>query len=278
VISSAELCAALDRVPVWDSGRVEVEALEGGLTNRTYRVTQGGRTFAMRLDVEEAQVLPFDRRREVAILDAAHAAGIGPEPVFADPENGVLVTAFLKGRSWDTGDMRSLRQLDRLAALLREVHRLPLSGVRLEHTEQADAYERFLARRRSHDPLAARCAGILRQVKTEPGRAVCCHNDIVAANVIDDGELRLIDWEYACDNDPLFDLASAIGFHDLDEAGASHLLDAYVGGATAEQQERLVVQVRAFDALQWLWLAARELVMPRRWQRRRLEILRQRIG
>ena len=95
--------------------------------------------------------------------------------------------------------------------------------------------------------------------------------------MIDDGGLKLIDWEYACDNDPLFDLAVTIGFHDLDRGRRDILLNAYAGSGAAEYQEQLDEQIRAYDATQWLWFAARQLVAPGRAQARRLEELQQRI-
>ena len=87
----------------------------------------------------------------------------------------------------------------------------------------------------------------------------------------------MIDWEFACDNDPMFDLASAIGYHNLDADCAGTLLDAYTGGADGEAKERLDEQVRVYDAIQWLWLATRHLVYPSREQARRLEELQQRV-
>jgi thiamine kinase-like enzyme len=99
----------------------------------------------------------------------------------------------------------------------------------------------------------------------------------VAANIIGSRALKLIDWEYARDNDPLFDLASAIGFHNLDDARQQMLLSAYAGGADSELNERLAEQVRVFDAIQWLWLATRHLASPHREQARRLEELQMRI-
>ncbi|MDH4073810.1 MAG: hypothetical protein OEV41_11985, partial [Gammaproteobacteria bacterium] len=80
-----------------------------------------------------------------------------------------------------------------------------------------------------------------------------------------------------CNHNPYFDLASAIGFHNLDRRRAAVLLDAYAGGVDGITQEKLDVQVRIFDAIQWLWLAARHLVRPKRWQAQRLEELQQRI-
>ena len=117
-------------------------------------------------------------------------------------------------------------------------------------------------------------------VRSTPDRGIvaCCHNDIIARNVIDDGSLKLIDWEYARDNDPLFDVACAIGYHDLDKRRADVLFEAYTGGSSNEERERLGEQQRTYDALHWLWFAARQLVLPDPEQARRLEALQQRVG
>ena len=39
-----------------------------------------------------------------------------------------------------------------------------------------------------------------------PRAPCCCHNDLVVGNIIAAPEIRFLDWEYACDNDPFFDL------------------------------------------------------------------------
>ena len=84
----------------------------------------------------------------------------------------------------------------------------------------------------------------------------CCHNDLVAENIISAPEIRFLDWEYACDNDPLFDLAIVVAHHDLSERQAGVLLDAYFDGDGARWREQLDVQMRLYGALNWLWAKA----------------------
>jgi len=97
----------------------------------------------------------------------------------------------------------------------------------------------------------------------DPGEGgVFCHNDVVAHNVVDAGTLRLLDWEYAADNDPLFDVAVPVSYHELAAAPADALLVAYLGSADAAARERLQDLVRLHDALHWLWLALRQSIQP----------------
>lgn len=267
---------ALARVSGWEPARAEIIELTGGLTNRTYRVAYDGRDYTLRLDVEDADVLRFDRTYEAKIMQAAHAAGLGPELVHADPDAGIMVTGFLPGRPWEDGDLETPGQLERLAESVRRVHELPLCGQRVNLLEDALVYAAFLEQRQGLHAFATHCVDVIRGIPVGD-RVVCCHNDLIAQNVIDDGRLKLIDWEYARDNDPMFDLAVTIGFHDLDRSRRDILLNAYSGSSAAEFQEQLVEQIRAFDATQWLWFAARQLVAPGRRQAQRLEALQQRI-
>ena len=87
----------------------------------------------------------------------------------------------------------------------------------------------------------------------------CCHNDLVAANVIAGTESKpmLLDWEYACDNDPAFDLAVVIEHHGLRDDLAAHLLGTYCDGQDMIPPQRLAAQRRLYLALLWLWMAAR---------------------
>jgi thiamine kinase-like enzyme len=51
-----------------------------------------------------------------------------------------------------------------------------------------------------------------------------CHNDLLSANFIDDGErLWIVDWEYAGMGDPYFDLANFAANHELDADGEAAL-------------------------------------------------------
>ena len=263
-------------IPGWDPESADVEVLKGGLTNRVYRVCDGDRDCVLRLSPTDADAFGLDRSNELPILEQAGRAGIAPRVLYANRPAGIVLTEFLPGRVWADADMQDIGQLETLAELLRSVHALPVCNFRINLSVMARNYCDYLQRRQGLHAFASICVEIIDGIPVREELA-CCHNDIVAANVVDDGVLKLIDWEYACDNDPMFDLASAIGYHNLDDHKAATLLRAYAGGAGAELEERLREQIRAYDAIQWLWLATRHLVSPSQEQAKRLEELQQRI-
>src|SRR5690606_39534213 len=58
---------------------------------------------------------------------------------------------------------------------------------------------------------------------------VLCHNDLVASNVLDDGDLKLVDFEYAVTAAPVLDLAGIAALNDFDDDGW-RLAEAYYEG------------------------------------------------
>jgi thiamine kinase-like enzyme len=267
---------ALSMIPNWDPMDVDVEELHGGQTNRTYQVRYRELDYVLRLDSLQSRLFQFDRSLEVKILANAHAAGIGPEVFYSDADAGVLLREFLPGRAWEEADLSSPEKLESMANVIRRGHEMPQTGIPIGLVGYASAYEKVLERRDGLHAFATECVAIVGSVSVRDD-AVCGHNDIVASNVIESAGLKLIDWEYACDSDPMFDLASAIGYHNLSEVQSNVLLSAYLGGDSPEWRERLTDQIRVYDAIQWLWLASRHLVMPNSIQARRLEELQKRI-
>lgn len=247
---------ALASIPGWADHNAAIRPLAGGFNNRSYKVTVDGQHYVLRLasDASQNDVRNFPMERQVQT--AAAAAGIAPAIVYAEPQHGLLLSGFLPGRTWQQSDLLDDRNLHAIAALLRQVHELPRCGQMFPATEAAETYGRMLAELVADHETTARCIDI---VATSPKvtDATCCHNDVVTGNIIGDNPPRLIDWEYARDNDPLFDLASLIGWHDLHGRRVDVLLQAYTKDATVALRERLKQRMRQFDALQWLWLAAR---------------------
>lgn len=267
---------ALKSVSGWNFAQAKFSSLPGGVTNRTWLAESGNDCCVVRLNATHAGIVDFDRECEFFAHTNAAKMNIAPAIIHFDDENGILVTEYLAGAVWNEKDLGVTTNFDTVAQLLRRVHDLPACGKSLDLNRSATQYERYLQKRDGLHAFAIRCVDVVRNLYTQHNH-VCCHNDIVAANIIGHKEPKLIDWEYAGDNDPYFDLASLIGYHGLDSDSADRLLDAYTGGATSEHRERLSFQIQIYDAIQWLWLAVRHLDKPSRGQSAMLEKIQQRI-
>lgn len=210
--------------------------LPGGISNSNFSVEHGGRRYVVRIgdDVPEHAVWRFN---ELTVARAAHAAGLSPAVRHHEP--GALVLDFIVGgRPLAPAETAAPETLARIVELTRRCHRdLPLHlevpgpmfWVFHANRRYARQIERDGGRLRGRLPALMEWNDACeRQVGTI--RPVFCHNDLLAANLIDDGErLWLIDWEYGGWNDALFDLANLASNNGFHEAAELQLLALYFG-------------------------------------------------
>lgn len=239
----------LHRLPDWQGA--SWTALSGGLSNRTWQLQKEGRKAVLKIDAEPREAPYSARHEEAGIQSAAAKAGLANPVLFVD--DGIYLTEFVDGTVWKRSTLDSEQNLERLARSLKRLHALPLSGRSFDAVLAAKRY----AGRIGHDlQLVAKCTDIVRAMRL-PQHLCCCHNDLVAENIMTMPDVRFLDWEYACDNDPFFDLATIVEHHELDEQRALYLLDVYFDGNGERWRSRLIDKQRLYLALLWLWLASR---------------------
>jgi thiamine kinase-like enzyme len=226
---------------VWPGRAAEIETLGGGITNHNFKVTVDGKVFVLRVGGQDTELLGIDRGAEYSASITAANLGIGPEVVkFLEPE-GYLVTAFISGRPVPPDELRAPESLGRVAALLRAVHASKSFPATFDSFRVVETYAEMARERGTEVPAAYSEAKSLADTieRIRPARpARPCHNDLLNANFIDDGErLRLVDWEYAGMGDRFFDLANFSVNHELGPDDERVLLGAYFG----EERERDVV-------------------------------------
>lgn len=240
----------LDELPGW-AGAV-VSELEGGLTNRTWLVDKGNKKAVLKID-KELRSVPYNTRSAEARLQSLAAdSGLANSVLYFDDRT--IMTEYVSGHVWEGSSFEQDGNIERLAAQLQRLHTLPLTGRSFDSKVAAGRYVAGIET--AETDLVAHCMQVIDRFRL-PHNLCCCHNDLVAANIIDAERLVFLDWEYACDNDPMFDLATIVEHHALDEAIAFRLLDAYFGGDGKRWRGKLVEQQELYRALCWLWLAHR---------------------
>ena len=242
---------------VWPGRNTRVEILGGGITNHNLKVEIDGKLYVLRVAGKDTNLLGIDRSVELAATEAAAAAGVGPEVVaFVEPE-GWLVTRFIEGAIPPVECMREPEMLTRVARALRAIHDGPPIPGSFDSFRVVEIYRETALECGGAIPESYGWAyGIAHRIETLRGDVERrpCHNDLLNANFLDDGErIRIVDWEYAGMGDVFFDLANFSINHELDEGQSEQLLEAYFGEVRPEDSEALELMRFMSDFREAMW-------------------------
>ena len=240
----------------WPGLPTTVSELGGGITNRNYKVEVGGEAFVLRVGGAKTSLLGIDRGVEREAGLRAFEVGVGPEVVRFDAEHGWLVCRFVDGRPITIEEMRRPSTLSRAAAALRAFHSAaPIPG-------RFDAWAVALDYRDKAVGAGVRVPGefdraweIAERIRSARGDQdlVPCHNDLLNANFLDDGHVRIVDWEYAGMGDRFFDLANFSVNHGFSVDDDRRLVAAYFGSAREADLASLRLMRYMSDFREAMW-------------------------
>jgi thiamine kinase-like enzyme len=211
--------------------------LEGGITNRNFRVTFGGTDYVLRLPGKRTDLLGIDREAECIATKAAARLGFAPRVVTLMEDPSCLVTTFVRGEHVGASELGASEAIAEVARNLRALHdsdtELPteFDPFRLyEHyAETARTYGTDVPN--GYDAALATAKQIQKAVRGKPGHEpVPAHNDLLPANFLMSADgMQLIDWEYAGMGDRWFDLGNFAANAELSDDQEAELLEAYFG-------------------------------------------------
>ena len=187
--------------------------LQGGVSGaQIWRIQVSERPYVLRLEPD--RVALQHRQRGYASMTAAATAGVAPPVRHADAAAGVAVMDFIEGLPLSEhpgGPEGLVRELGELVARLQATAPFPPLA-----DESGDLIAAVLAGLSATGLFAPglldRHADALARIRAvcpwDPSSLVSSHNDPNPRNMLFDGRrVWLVDWELACRNDPLFDLA-----------------------------------------------------------------------
>lgn len=260
---SDDLQNALSRIPALkglSAADIKSDRL-GGLTNRNYRLETPKGKFVLRIPGAGTSEY-ISRKNEAHAARVTSDIGVNAPLVYFDEIDGIQLCGFIEGGVTLNADrFKDLGSVKRSAQSLRKVHDCGRSFLnRFELFQMIDEYLDILAKKNAplpdgyHDVKkeaeAVRKALNARALPNAP-----CHCDPLAENFLDTGSrVYVIDWEYAGNNDPMWDLGdvsveAAFG-PEQDEA----LLEAYFGGKIPTADRGRMVLYKAMCDLLWtLW-------------------------
>lgn len=250
---------AIARVPFW-AGKSDLKTipLDGGITNRNYKVEVGGEAFVLRITGAKTELLGIDRDNEYIANLQAGKLGIGPEVVYFIRPEGYLVTRFLDSRPLPLQEITLEENIKEVASVLKKIHIMsPIPGefdifrVIEEYTKTVTEYKVDFPP--DFDWISA-CAREAENALTKHPYSPCpCHNDLLNANFLYDGNIRILDWEYAGMGDVFFDLANFSVHHQLTDDQDRLLLECYCGEVKPQAWGRLKILKTMSDFREAMW-------------------------
>lgn len=248
------ICRVFDASP---RDITHITVLKKGMTNRSFLFTCRGKQYIMRIPGEGTDRL-IDRRQEAAVYGAIRDLSLCDDVYYIDPANGYKITAFLENaRVCDPENPNDVR---RCMAFLRKFHERRLHvGHSFDIFGQIEFYEQlwkgnpsvYADYRRTKEQILS----LRPYIEAHAGEKVLTHIDAVPDNFLLTGDdIRLIDWEYAGEQDPHVDIAMFAIYALYDRAQIDTLIDAYFPeGCPGETRLKIYCYVAACGLLWSNW-------------------------
>ena len=218
---------------------VDITVLKKGMTNRSFLFTCRGKRYIMHIPGEGTDQL-INRREEARVYQIIKDRGICDDIAYINPENGYKITEFLENsRVCDADNPDDLKACMKK---LREFHSLDLE---VDHSfdifGQIDFYESLWGGApsiyRDYKKTKEHVLELKKYIDEHVERKCLTHIDAVPDNFLftANGDIRLIDWEYAGMQDPHVDIAMFCIYSLYNKRQVDRLISIYFDGKCSKE-------------------------------------------
>jgi len=253
------LAAVIAAIPDWDGAEPDVTPITIGITNRNFKVEIGGERFVVRLSGKDTDLLGIDRAAENEAASAAAAAGVAPEVFAYLPDLGALITRFVDGAHIPEEDLEREDALTAVVRSVKAIHGCPpipstFPVFRIVEEYREIAFARGVAAPPAFDEVHAKAEDIEAAFAKHPIAVRPCHDDLLNANFLRDGDhVWIVDYEYAGMGDLFFDLGNLSINNGFSPDAQELLLHLYFGDVTDAHRARLQLMRIMSDFREAMW-------------------------
>ncbi len=211
----------MDRIElIIDGQKIECTPTNLGLTNKIYKGIFDDEVVAIRIPKEETKELStFDN--EHMVLPLIKELNLDANELYYDPSTRIRITKWINNAS-EYKDCFDDNKIIRAAKLIRKLHDAKI----ITHNE----FNCISLLREYQSKIQAslfpleKYYYLIDKVKQIHNPHILCHNDLVSGNLLfTDSKDYLIDYEYAKDNDPLFDIMSFLTENNITDLNKRQL-------------------------------------------------------
>jgi thiamine kinase-like enzyme len=239
------------------NGISNVVSISGGITNRNYKLETEKGAFMLRIAGDRTELLGIDRAHEFSSSQIAHRVGVGTEPIAYLEAHAAILSKFIPD-ALTLDPETATERLERIVPRLRAFHDAPKLPARFCPFETVRDYHALALEHGVKFPkdlpeILEQMARIENVLKPH-ARECPCHNDLLPANFLDDGhKLWIIDWEYAGNGNPFFDLGNLAVNLELNDSNCERLLELYFGHSDRKLEAQLNLMRLASDLREAFW-------------------------
>lgn len=220
-----------------------------GLTNNIYKGLVDSKLVAIRIPKEETkQLTAFNNEKNV--LPLIKNLNLDVPEIYYDPESRLRITEWVPNAS-EFKNCTADDKIERVANLLKTFHNANLkTGIEFDCVSLLKEYRGHV--KELLHPLDE-YNYLIDDVQQIQNPHILCHNDLVSGNLLfTDVKDYLIDYEYAKDNDPLFDIMSFFTENKItDENLRNRFYKVYFNEPLTPIQIKQLATYEAFHNLLW---------------------------
>ena len=259
-----ELISEVFSVP--ESEITEIRCLKAGMTNKSFLFKIKNRHYICRIPGPGTELL-INRRQEKTVYDALTQYDITEKVIYFNGETGYKIAEYYEGAH--NADPHNQEEIKRCMALVRKFHK---SGIKVSHCfdfqERIDFYENLCRRYgaipfEDYSQVREQMSELLKSLDGLGHEKVLSHLDTVVDNflILPDGEVRLIDWEYAGMCDPLVDIAMCAIYSYYSEEETDRLIEIYLERCPSDEERFTIYAYMALGGFLWsLWAVYKALL------------------
>jgi thiamine kinase-like enzyme len=254
-----QLEAAITIVEAWKGRRLTYRPVSGGISNTNFRVTVQNDPVGYFVKIPGRGTEMFiDRNAARAASRQAEMIGVGPKTFDYLDHLHIEVSEFLDDRRPSThrdGIDRAFRTT--VVQIYRQFHQapaLPLTKTVFDMIDEHYAQVKELGgySPEDHDWIYRQYQQARAALEAAGLDLVPCFNDPMPGNFLvgDDSSIKLIDFEYASNNERMYDLAIWASEHFFSEAIEQEIIEDYFGRYDRNLHARFMVH-KALADIKW---------------------------
>lgn len=224
-----------------------IKKLENGLTNDNYYFEINDQSYVIRMPGLHRPNNDY----EYEILKQIEPLEISTETVYF--KDGVLITKYLK----ENTTYKQCNYEDKIELVGQTMRKLHDSNIKVDHDFDINKLfnQYYYHAKDIADKQVEKYHYLLREVASFNNKKVLCHNDFVDGNMLfANNKMYLIDYEYAGNNDPLFDVMSFLTENNIyDENLRRRFYQQYFDNIDQKALDQLKTYEKLENMLWYYW-------------------------